>query len=169
MGPHTKRDPADPSVRAALDNIRRIVQVLRTSSRESEQEVGLSAAQLFVLQRLAAAPSLSVNELAERTLTHQSSVSVVVQRLRARGLVVRKISRDDARRAAISLTARGRDVLARSPGAAQDRLITGLTRLSSVERRTLVRTLGRLLHEMGEPERVPPMFFEEPARQGRGK
>ncbi len=61
-----------------LDAIRRIVQALRESSRAAEKRVGLSGAQLFVLQTLGESPGLSLNELAERTRTHQSSVSVVV-------------------------------------------------------------------------------------------
>src|SRR5215217_2732988 len=64
-------------VRAVLDAIRRIVRVLRVSSRAAEKQVGLSGAQLFVLHKLEDAPALSLNELADRTRTHQSSVSVV--------------------------------------------------------------------------------------------
>ena len=79
----------DPATRAVLDSIRRIVRALRESSRKTERSVGLGAAQLFVLQRLAGAPPLSINELADRTLTHQSSVSVVVSRLVRAGLVAR--------------------------------------------------------------------------------
>src|SRR5439155_20477086 len=56
----------DPSARAALDAIRRIVRALREESRASERWLGLSAAQLFVLNRLAMAPAVSVNELADR-------------------------------------------------------------------------------------------------------
>jgi DNA-binding MarR family transcriptional regulator len=150
-----------------LDSLRRIVQVLRTASRSAEQDFGISAAQLFVLQRLAVEPSLSVNELAARTLTHQSSVSGVVQRLVAHGLVARTTSPDDGRRAVVSLTPRGRALLRRAPGAAQDRLIAGLQRLTSVERRDLSKSLGRLLQAMGESEPNPPMFFEEPAARKR--
>jgi DNA-binding MarR family transcriptional regulator len=167
MGAHTITSlaAADPSVRGALDGIRRIVQTLRTSSRTAEQQVGLSGAQLFVLQRLAAEPDLSVNDLAERTLTHQSSVSVVVQRLVDKGLVRRQSAPDDARRAVLKLTARGQGVLKKAPGAAQDRLIAGLLRLSSVERRSLARGLDRLLGAMGEGTGTPPMFFEDPPRR----
>jgi DNA-binding MarR family transcriptional regulator len=170
MGAHaiTSLPEGDPATRVALDCIRRIVQVLRTSSRAAEQDVGLSGAQLFVLQRLAAELSLSVNELAARTLTHQSSVSVVVQRLVARGLVARTVSPEDARRAELSLTPRGRALLRRAPSAAQDRLIAALQRLPSVERRDLARALRRLLQAMGEAEPNPPMFFEDPpARRGK--
>ena len=54
---------ADPAARMILDAIRRIVQALRVASREAEASVGLSGAQLFVLQKLAAA---------ERALSLQS-------------------------------------------------------------------------------------------------
>ena len=168
MGAHTiAQAVGDPAVRASLDSIRRIVQVLRSASRASERGVGLSAAQLFVLQKLAAEPALSINELAERTLTHQSSVSVVVQRLVARRLVARSTSREDGRRTVLSLTARGRTLLGKAPGAAQDRLIEGLLRLTSVERRDLARALGRLLQAMDAAEPNPPMFFEDPPAPGR--
>ena len=56
-----------------LDSLRRIVQALRgESSRRAEQDLGVSGAQLFVLDALALAPALSVNELAYRTRTHQN-------------------------------------------------------------------------------------------------
>src|SRR6185437_16198076 len=75
--------------RIVLDSIRRIVQLLRRSANVSEKTLGLSAAQLFVLHKLTDAKSLSVGDLAERTLTSQSSVSEVVQKLVAGGLVAR--------------------------------------------------------------------------------
>ena len=78
MGAHISRAG---EVQAVLDGVRRIVHALRASSRRAEQDYGLSGAQLFVLQRLADAPALSVNELAARTHTHQSSVSTVVAKL----------------------------------------------------------------------------------------
>lgn len=73
-----------------LDAIRRILRVLRRSSRLSQREYGIGSPQLFVLQRLADSPASSIKELAERTYTHQSSVSVVVRRLVEQGLVVRR-------------------------------------------------------------------------------
>jgi DNA-binding MarR family transcriptional regulator len=135
-----------------MDSIRRVVQALRVSSRGAEQRVGLSGAQLFVLQRLAASPSMSINELAEATVTHQSSVSVVVRRLVERGLLRRGTSGDDGRRVEVSLTARGRRLLERAPGAAQDRLIEGLRRMDAAHRRALATHLARLARAMGLDE-----------------
>src|SRR5690348_4042205 len=115
--------PGNQDVRSILDSIRRIVRTLRVASRASEKEVGLTGAQQFVLHHLAEATSLSVNDLADRTRTHQSSVSVVVQRLVDRGLVARERSGLDARRVELTLTPAARALLKKSPGAAQERLI----------------------------------------------
>jgi DNA-binding MarR family transcriptional regulator len=151
---------ADPATRAVLDAIRRIVRVLREASRSTERSLGLSAAQLFVLQRLAGAPALSLNELADRTLTHQSSVSTVVSKLVRQGLVARTRADADGRRVEIALTAAGRAALANAPAAAQDRLIAGLGLLGAPARRELAAHLGRLVEVMGLPAQSPPMFFE---------
>src|ERR1700678_3993523 len=94
--------------RAILNDLRLLVRELRVSSRDAEKRLGISGAQLFVLQCLGRAEVLSMNELAERTHTDQSSVSVVVSRLVERELVQRSPSRDDARRAEVRLTAGGK-------------------------------------------------------------
>jgi DNA-binding MarR family transcriptional regulator len=59
-------------------SLRKIVRFLRLADRAAEAAVGLSAAQLFVLQTLASQPAASLAEVADRTLTDQSSVSTVV-------------------------------------------------------------------------------------------
>ena len=155
----------DPATRAVLDAVRRIVRVLRESSRAAERSVGLGAAQLFVLQRLAGSPALSLNELAHRTLTHQSSVSVVVSKLVRSGLVARTRDSTDGRRVEIVLTRAGRALLARAPAAAQDRLIGALGLLGGAARKDLARRLGHLVEAMALPPQHPPMFFEAAPRR----
>ena len=85
-------------VRAALDAVRRIVQALRVAGRDGERRTGLSSAQLFALQQIAEHPSVSINDLAALTFTHQSSVSVVIQRLVRQRLVAKVPASDDRRR-----------------------------------------------------------------------
>ena len=72
-----------------LDAIRRLVRHLRLADRAAQGELGISGAQLFVLVELGKTGSLSLNDLAARTRTDQSSVSVVVSRLVDAGLVTR--------------------------------------------------------------------------------
>jgi DNA-binding MarR family transcriptional regulator len=149
--------------REVLDAIRRIVQDLRESSRDAEKRAGLSGAQLFVLQTLAEAPGLSLNELAERTRTHQSSVSAVVTRLTRDRLVERGTAASDARRAEIRLSPRGRGRLRTAPRAAQERLVAAVDALPPIERARLASTLGRMVEGMGLAKRRAAMLFDTPA------
>ena len=164
----TKGEPPTGDTRSALDSIRRVVRALRESSRDTERQVGLSGAQLFVLQALAAAGGdgdearpLSQGELAERTMTHQSSVSVVVRRLVERKLVAQRPSVSDARRLDLTVTARGQALANKAPGPAQARLIAGIERLGPRGRRRLAQALGQLVEAMAIGEGEPAMFFEE--------
>ena len=151
----------DGDARAVLDSVRLIVQTLRISSRAAERDVGVSAAQLFVLTKLAGANKpLSVGELAEHTLTHQSSVSVVVQKLERQGLVARTRSKDDARRVELSLTPSARAVLRKAPQAAQDKILDAVAAMPAARRRQLADLLGDLAHRVGG-ERRPVMLFED--------
>jgi DNA-binding MarR family transcriptional regulator len=146
--------------RAVLDSIRRIVRAVKLSSRSSESTVGLSAAQVFVLQRLAEHDGLSINELASETLTHQSSVSVIVSKLAERRLVRRAISRLDRRRTVISLSAKGRRALAGAPEAIQVRLIAALGDLSEADVTRLARLLARWTRAAGIAGTAPTPFGE---------
>lgn len=148
-------------VRAILDGIRHVVRVLRVSARAAEHRVGVSGAQLYVLHQLAERPATSLNALAARTHTHQSSVSVVVARLVRRGLVERRVSAADGRRIELALTAAGRRLVRRAPAAAQERLVVALRRLPAADRARLAVGLSRLVRSLGVAGRTPGMFFEE--------
>ena len=139
---NSAKDPQN-DILVVVDSIRSIVQSLRISGREAEQRLGVSSAQLYVLQELRDRPALSINELAERTYTHQSSVSMVVARLVENGLVRRSIVRGDARRLSISLTAAGRSVLRRADGS-QTALITAMRSMSRNQLRALAGNLNQL-------------------------
>jgi DNA-binding MarR family transcriptional regulator len=140
---------------------------------QAERATGVSGAQLFVLQQLALAPAQSLNDLARRTRTHQSSVSVVVTRLVGRGLVSRQRSAEDGRRLVLALTPAGRQLLARAPATVQTRLIHELEARSPAALRRLTKTLDQLASAIGAPAGPPPLFFEpdagEPAPRRRGR
>jgi DNA-binding MarR family transcriptional regulator len=167
--PRPSREASQLEVQSAVNDLRRIVRVLRESSRAVEEHVGVSGAQLFVLQALADSSAVSLNELAERTLTHQSTVSVVVKKLVERGLVSRVPSEVDGRRVEITLTREGRALLKRAPGVPQRRLIEGIERLTPAERRQIAVLLHRLAETMRVSEEEPAMFFEEPDEGERKK
>jgi DNA-binding MarR family transcriptional regulator len=165
MGAHISTGVAD--TRVVLDAVRRIVQALHESSRWAEKHLGLTGAQLFVLQQLADSPCLSLNELAARTHTHQSSVSTVVARLVERGLVVRGPGEDDARRVELRLSAEGRRLVRRAPNVPQQWLIQGIERLTPARRRALATSLDALTSAMAVKEENAVMFFDDVKRRRR--
>src|SRR3954468_1971075 len=129
----------------SMDAIRAIVRALRINTRAIELKIGISLAQLFVLQQVAERPAESLNDLAERMATHQSSVSVVVRRLVDRGLVSRRSSTVDKRRVQIAATPAGLLLLRGAPRTIQSRLIAAMERLDPHERQMLADLLEKWL------------------------
>jgi DNA-binding MarR family transcriptional regulator len=144
-----------------LDAVRKLVRLLRLADRAAQREVGLSGAQLFVLHELGRTPELSLNDLAERTSTDQSSVSVVVTRLVDAGLVSRDRDARDARRLVLNLTRSGRSLLQKAPPVAQEQLIDIFDRMSATDRRRFAETFEWILSELGAEQGAAPMLFEE--------
>ena len=150
----------DADITRSMDAIRAVVRALRINTRAIELEIGISLAQLFVLQQVAHRPATSLNDLAERTATHQSSVSVVVRRLVDRGLVTRKADMTDKRRVQIALTAAGEKLLVGAPETIQVRLMTALTQLAPAERKQLAQLLSKWLDAAKINYASPPMIGE---------
>lgn len=145
----------------AMNALRRFVRVLRSTSVTVERSIGLTAAQLFALRAIAACPGQSLGELATRTLTTQSSVSEVISRLVARGLVTRHPSVMDRRRMELGVTEAGRRMLDRAPDSVQQRLVTGFERLPAPSRRALADAMEAWIAASGL-EVVPATMFFEP-------
>ena len=177
MGSHesrsssARRAEADADITASLNAIRRIFRILRLSSSATEKAHGVSLAQLFVLHELARGGPYSLADLAGRTATDPSSVSVVVARLVERGLAERAASTVDARRAEVAITAEGRALLRKTPVPAQQRLIAAIAVLPKAERQALAASLTAVVGAMGMGDDKATMFFEkdEPARRSARK
>ncbi len=152
---------------AVMIALRRIVRFLRLADREAEAAVGLSAAQLFVLRTLADAPANSLGEIAERTLTDQSSVSTVVAKLAARRLVARVATEGDRRRVAIRITPAGQAVVKRAPAMPQTLIANAVEALPPAQRSELVRSLDRLVAAIGASALPARMLFEDEPKQAR--
>ncbi len=157
----------DTHLSEILDGLRTLVHALQAGSRSSEERVGLSGAQLFVLEKLAST-SMSVNELARATHTQQSTVSVVVSKLVKKGLVSRVRSSKDARVQMLSITERGASRLASAPETVQDRLVAALKKMPRSDRAALATHLSRLLRD-AELSEVRPEFFLESNRKSNGR
>lgn len=160
--------------RRILDALRRIVRDLRRTGRAAVAptlpggtKVALGPARLFVLQQLAEHGALGVSELASRTHTDPSSVSIVVKQLVAAGLVSRSTGPIDHRRAVLALTASGRAAIRKAPKAVQHQLLAAIDGLGSARRRTLARLLEAVV-DTSQSDPNAPLFFEDDAKRKRG-
>jgi len=159
MGSHASV-AARADAQRALASLRRLVRYLRLAAGRAERS-GVSAAQLFVLHQLAAAPASSLAELASRTLTDASSVSTVVARLVDKKLVTRRPSNGDRRRVELALTASGRALVTHTPALAQTRIVDAIVAMPAGARRGLVDSLERLLADIGADVLPARMLFED--------
>lgn len=137
-----------------MDCIRQIFKALRVSSSQFEKELGLSAAQIFVLKKLKEEPGLSINDLADRTTTHQSSVSVVVKKLEEQGLVLRATSQEDSRRVVVSLSIAGEQKLNEIPRTVQEQMTDSLLKMPPEKIQALSNLMKEFVSSAGIAEKT---------------
>ena len=146
--------------RRALDQIRTLVSALSHSARAVERGTGVTNAQLFLLQELADADSLSVNDLAERARTQQSTASIVVARLVRAGLAAKRKSADDGRIVIVSLTPKGRRLITHAPVPPAKSLLRAIEALSERDSRALATGMDALVRELDLAAPEVTMLFE---------
>jgi DNA-binding MarR family transcriptional regulator len=159
-----KRKPASAheDAKAILNRVRHLVRLLRMFEKEAQSQYGLGAAKMFILHVLSQDDEISLNELADRTATDQSSVSLAVGKLVESGHVRRNVSEEDRRQVRLALTAKGRAVVRRSPPAAQERILESVQSMPARDRAHLMTLLDQLTAGMGPPASgPPPMLFED--------
>jgi len=162
----TTQSPSIPmgesqAIEQTMSAIRSLIREMRMNTRAIESKAGMSLAQLFVLHCLAEKSADSLNELADRTATHQSSVSVVVTRLLQKGYVSRTPSAVDRRRVLLEITPLGREILASAPKTIQMRLISSLRGMSPEDAATLATLMRRWVAGAEIDTSLAPMLGED--------
>lgn len=152
MSPESDVNRAADPVRRSLDAFRAIVRALRTTAATTERQFGISTAQLDAIEWLTDGPCDSIQELAERTRTHPTSVTDVVQHLVARGLVKCEPHSIDKRRKRIILTDAGRTVMAAAPPTVWRQLRAGLQTMKLADQQALADLLIRWSAPLGDAE-----------------
>jgi len=127
---------------------RLIINSTKRHFRWVEHQCGINGAQLWALWELERAPALRVNELAAAMAMHQSTVSILLNRLFKAKLIERRRADEDQRVVRLSMTKAGRKLLESAPKPARGVLPEALHRLSHGELVTLDRLLVRVLKEM---------------------
>lgn len=128
-----------------LRDVRRIVRALSLASRELARTHDLTVAQLLCLRVLKNARRLSAGMLANALSLSPQTVTGLLDRLNARGLIARARSETDRRQVLISLSDEGTRLLDATPPSLQDRFVQRFSELPEKQRRALSEALGTIV------------------------
>ncbi|WP_217705783.1 MarR family winged helix-turn-helix transcriptional regulator [Peristeroidobacter soli] len=118
---------------------------VRQHFRQVQEVCGLSGSQLWILHEVLRADGIGVSELAEKLSIHQSTCSQLVEKLVRRGALKKVRGSDDQRRVLLSVTASGKQIVARSPGPAEGVLPEAIAELSRTELARLHSGLQKII------------------------
>ncbi|MBS2018108.1 MAG: MarR family transcriptional regulator [Deltaproteobacteria bacterium] len=107
--------------------------------------IGVSTAQMGILEMLRAKPGLSQNELGEALAMDRTSIGAAVAQLETSGIVERLAHPTDGRSYAVRLTASGEDLAEKAAKRALVAQRRFLEPLGETERKQLFSILGKLL------------------------
>jgi cyclophilin family peptidyl-prolyl cis-trans isomerase len=110
LKPHNTQ--SDQTVLDVLQQFRLIYGSMRRHFRLVEERCGMSGSQMWVLQEVQRSPELGIGELAARMGIHQSTCSLMVDKLVALGCLEKRKKQSDQRRVGLCLAERGREALA---------------------------------------------------------
>jgi DNA-binding MarR family transcriptional regulator len=131
-----------------LKKFRIIFGSVRQHFRDVEKTCGITGSQLWILQEVSKTPDLGVSELAERLSIHQSTCSQLVEKLVARGLIIKERSKIDQRRVGLNLTEEASGILKVAPGPAEGLLPEALQALPESALSSLDKSLVELIGEL---------------------
>jgi MarR family transcriptional regulator, organic hydroperoxide resistance regulator len=145
----------------AIDNLRRVFQVIQEYSKKVERSTGLTSPQLWAIKVLTETAPMMVSELASRMYLHPATVVGVLNRLESHGFIKRTRSDEDRRIVWIELTPKGKALVASAPEVAQGLLVVGLEKIPLKELRVINKGLKRLVTILGAEGTLPRLILSE--------
>jgi DNA-binding MarR family transcriptional regulator len=147
--------PSDRPLGPVLDFMRLMWAInhgLDRASRAMQAKFGVTGPQRLVLRIVGTFPGLSAGDLARTLHVHPSTLTGILQRLEARGLLRRLTDPDDARRVQLEITAKGKRLNVPSVGAVESAIKRLMATWSDSELNVTRRTLTAIAEELdGSP------------------
>lgn len=145
--------PGTPALDPTLEFLRLIWALdhsLHVASKRMASSFGITGPQRLVVRLIGRHPQISAGELARVLHVHKSTITGVVQRLEARGLVRRTTDASDARRIQLTLTEAGRRVAGPVPGTVESAVKRVLGSIDQPRLDATRAVLERLAAELGQ-------------------
>ena len=146
--------PSNLAVSQDLSNetlraLRRILRATELGGRQIASTTGLTPSQLLVLQEIGRQPDTIPSAVAAALQFSQATITSLVDRLAATGLVERQRSDHDKRQILLRVTPKGQSVLARAPDILQEQFRDRFAVLATWEQAMILAALGRLSELLG--------------------
>lgn len=138
----------DPLCDDVLVALRQIMRAIELQSRKLVRSAGLTGPQLLLLKQLQKEGETLVTNLARRVSLSQATVTDILKRLEARGMVTRKRSQLDRRCVFVGVTDKARELMQSSPPLLQEDFIRQFQNLPAWEQHLLLASLQRIVSMM---------------------
>ncbi len=147
--------------------LRRISRAVDIHSRQLSVQQGLTGPQLVCLRELRGSGRLTPSDLAKEVSVSQATVTGILDRLEARGLVHRERNPEDKRRVLVGLTERGQEAVSLAPQPLQARFARRLGNIPFDEQARIERVLEQIVEMMEVAEApIPPPPPPQPSADG---
>ena len=152
-----------------LKSLRRISRAVDLHSRRLAVTCDLTGPQLVCLKQIVAASEITPTEHSNEVSLSKATVTGIVDRLLARGLLERWRNPNDRRRVCIKATDAGRELADRAPSPLQDTFARNLARRSAPDREQIAAALESVVRMMEAEELdVAPLLATGPVLAGPG-
>ncbi|MEE4144880.1 MAG: MarR family transcriptional regulator [Halieaceae bacterium] len=132
--------------------LRRIIRATDLHSRALGKDTGLTTPQLVVIRAVREMNAPTVSAVARAVSLSQATVTTILKRLEAKGLIKRERSRADRRAVNVQLTAAGRSLWKTAPEPLQYSFTGRFKKLASWEQHSIVAALERVAGMMDAQE-----------------
>jgi DNA-binding MarR family transcriptional regulator len=129
-------------------DLRRIMRAMDVYSRQLAGSHGLTGPQMLCLREITTHTSLTTGALARAVALSPATLTGILDRLEARGLVSRERRPEDKRRVLVSLTPHGKQIALELPSPLQERFGSRMTELSTDEQTAIRLALSSIVRMM---------------------
>ena len=131
-----------------LKHFREIYIQAKSELKDNVKKTGLSGSQLWIMQQIYNFNGISNSELAKNLTLHVSTCSILVNKLIKKGLVEKTRSSTDERKIVLTITSKGKQLMAKAPKSPEGAIPSTLKKLNIEELEELNTVLTKFAKKM---------------------
>lgn len=146
---HSERTEPSGETLQFMQRMWELMHALDVRSKRMVKSVGVTGPQRLVIRIIGQKPNQTASEIATMLGKHPSTLTGVLARLQARGMITRAADPDDRRRARFGLTAGGKKIDKLQKGTVEAAVRRALGRVDDHKVEGMRETLAVLVEELG--------------------